>query len=117
MILNNLPFIMLKCLILTIVIEFIVASILKVKDKKDLLNVVLVNCLTNPIVVSFPVYFNIKYGIFERRVCLIILEILTLIVEGIIYKKYLKFKKINPYILSLILNSSSYIIGEFINNI
>lgn len=117
MILNNLPFIMLKCLILTNVIEFIVASILKVKDKKDLLNVVLVNCLTNPIVVSFPVYFNVKYGIFERRVCLIILEILTLIVEGIIYRKYLKFKKINPYILSLILNSSSYIIGEFINNI
>ena len=117
MILNKLPFMMLRCLILTIIIEVIVAVILEIRNKRDLLNVVLVNILTNPIVVTVPVYFNIQYGILERRVCLIILEILTVWIEGIIYKKYLNFKKINPYVLSLILNSASYIIGELINNI
>lgn len=117
MILNNLPFIMLKCLILTIIIEIVVAVFLKVKNKKDFLNIALVNILTNPIVVSVPVFFNIKYGVLERRIGLVVLEILTLIVEGTIYKKYINFKKINPYVLSLILNLSSYLIGELINNI
>lgn len=91
--------------------------LLKIRNKKDLINIVLVNVLTNPIVVTVPVYFNVQYGIFERKICLIILEIATIIIEGTIYKKYLNFKKINPYILSLILNLVSYLIGELINNI
>lgn len=115
MLINDLPLIMLRCLILTIIIEVIIGLILKIKNKKDLLNIILANIITNPIVVSIPVYINIKFGLLERNICLIILEILTLFVEGFIYKKVLNYKKINPYLISLILNMSSYLIGEIIN--
>lgn len=117
MILNDLPFIMIICLIITIIVELLIAVILKVRNKKDLLNIILVNCMTNPIVVSFPMCFYIIYGINERKISLVILEILTVIFEGLVYKKYLNFKKFNPFILSFILNISSYVGGEFINNI
>lgn len=117
MLLNDLPIMMLICLIITIISELVVAMIIKIRDKKDLLNIILVNCMTNPIVVSFPIYFYVVYGSMERKLCLVILEIFTVITEGIVYKKYFKFKKINPFTISLILNFSSYIIGEMIDNI
>lgn len=117
MLINDLPIIMVKCLICTIIIEYLVSIILKIKDKKDLLNIVLVNIMTNPLVTSIPVYFNIKYGLIQRHIVLIILEIFTIISEGFVYKKYLNYKKINPYILSIILNASSYLLGEVINSL
>lgn len=115
MLINDLPYLMLKCLLCTIIIELIVGIILKIKNKKDYINIILVNIITNPLVSSIPVYFNIKFGILERNISLIILEILTILTEGFIYKKVFKFKKINPYLVSLILNMSSYLIGEIIN--
>lgn len=117
MTLNDLPFGMLKCLICTIIIEIFVAFLIGIKNKKDLLNILLVNIVTNPIVSSIPVYFNVFYNLKIRNISLIILEILTLFTEGVIYKKYLKYKKINPFLISLILNLSSYLIGEIINRI
>ena len=89
---------------------------MKIRDKKDILNILLVNIVTNPLVVSVPVLFNVVYGLFERNICLLILEILAVLLEGIVYKKYLNFKKINPFILSILLNLSSYLVGEIINN-
>ena len=117
MLINDLPKIMIRCLLFTIIIEVIVATIIGVRNKKDILNIILVNTLTNPIVVTIPVYFNIKYGILERNISLYSLEIITVIIEGYIYKKVLKYKKISPFITSLLLNISSYLIGEFINYI
>ena len=111
---TDLPYIMIKCLILTIVIEVLIAFIIGYR-KKDLLNILLVNVLTNPIVSSVPVYFNVKYGILGRNICLLVLELIVLFIEGFIYKKYLSNKKINSYILSLILNFSSYFVGVIIN--
>jgi len=114
---SNLPYTMIKCLTCTIVIELCIALILKVKDKKDLLNIVLVNMLTNPLVVSIPVLILVKYGYTYSVISLIILEILTVLVEGFIYFKVLLYKKINPYVLSLILNIASFLIGVVINRI
>ncbi len=113
--LNNLPLIMLKCLLLTIIIELLIAFILGVRDKKDIINVILVNVITNPIVVITPVIIYIYIGSTFSRISLYILEILTVLVEGLIYKKVLSYKKINPILLSLILNVSSFLIGELIN--
>lgn len=108
---------MIKCLIITIIIEVLIAIILKVKEKKDILTVILVNIMTNPIVVSVPILMYIKYGYKIEIISLIILEILTFIVEGLIYKKTLKYEKNNAFKLSLILNLSSYLIGEIINRL
>ena len=113
--LNYLPQIMLFCLISTIIIELIVAYILKVKNKKDFINIVLVNIVTNPIVSSLPYILYLIYGIKYRIISLIILEVWAFITEGIIYKKYLNYKKMNSFILSLILNISSYLIGLIID--
>jgi hypothetical protein len=112
---NDLPIIMIRCLLLTIVIEIIVGIIVGVRDKKDFINILLVNVLTNPLVVSLPIYLMIRYGPKARYISLGVLEVLAVLVEGFIYHKVLKYKKINPYVLSLILNLSSYLIGEVIN--
>ena len=109
----NLLLIMIKCLLCTIVIEILIALVLNIKDKKDLLYVVLVNILTNPIVVLVPILINSKFKI----ITLYSLEILTVFIEGYIYLKVLKYKKLNPFILSILLNLSSYLIGGIINMI
>ena len=115
MLISDIPFIMIRCLLLTIIIELLFSIIFKVKNKKDLLNIILVNIITNPIVVITPIYLNLKYGLVYRNISLIILEILTILIEGLCYKKVLNYKKINPFLLSIILNSLSYSIGEIIN--
>ena len=109
MLINELPKIMIECLLLTIIFELTVSIIIGVRNKKDILNIILVNILTNPLVVTIPVYFNVKYGLLERNISLYILEIITVITEGYIYKKVLNYKKINPFVISLVLNLSSYL--------
>ena len=115
--LEELPIIMVKCLLCTIMIEVGVSFLLKVRNKKDFLNIVLVNTLTNPIVVSLPFFILLKFGYAYYQKTFYILEILAFITEGFIYKKVLKYKKMNPYLLSIILNLSSYFIGEIINKL
>ena len=113
--LSNLPIIMIRCLLLTIIIELIVALILGVRDKKDILNVILVNIITNPVVVVSQTILYIKFGYNVEMIGIAILEVLVVIVEGLIYKKVLDYKKINPFLLSLLLNAASFFIGELIN--
>ena len=114
MFIHDLPMVMLRCLILTIIIECGIALVIGYR-KKDLLNVLLVNVLTNPLLNSVIVYINVYYGLKYRNIALYLLEILVVIVEGFIYQKYLDNRKINGYILSLILNISSYVIGLIFN--
>lgn len=113
--LSDLPMIMIKCLVCTIAIEIIMSIILGIRNKKDLLNITLVNCVTNPLVVSLPFLFLIWKGYYYYRISFYVLELLTLVFEGYIYYKVLKYKRINPFLVSLILNLSSYFIGELIN--
>lgn len=113
---NELPLIMLICLISTIVIEHIMSLLLGIRNKKDILNVILVNIMTNPLVVSILMYITYN-RLFNTTISIIILEILVILTEGFTYKKVLTFDKINPYVLSLILNISSYFIGGLLNNI
>ncbi len=110
-IITTLPQIIIRCLLTTIAVELIIALLLGIKNKVDLINIILVNILTNPVVVVIPMYFNLQYGIVGRNICLYILEILAVIVEGFIYFKYFDYKKINPFLISLILNVCSYLVG------
>lgn len=115
MLINEIPYYMVRAVILTVIIEICASLIIGIRNKKDLLNIILVNIMTNPLVNSITIFLNFYFGIFSRNVGLIILEILAVISEGFVYKKYLKFNKINPYVLSLILNGFSYFIGKIIN--
>ena len=114
---DDLPYIMVKCLVLTIIIELVIAIIIGIRNKKDILNVILVNVFTNPLVTSIPIFIYLKYGYNAEKVSLIILEIFAFVSEGFIYSKVLKYKKLNPYLISLILNLSSYLIGVVINSL
>ena len=117
MLITDMPFIMARCLIGTLVIEIIVGIVIGIRDKKDILNVGLVNIFTNPLVSSIPVLIYFYCGYTLEIISLVILEIFAFVSEGFIYSKVLKYKKINPYLVSLILNLSSYIIGVIINSI
>ena len=108
---NELPLIMLICLSSTIMIELIMSLLLGIRNKKDILNVILVNIMTNPLVVSILMYITYN-RLFNTTISIITLEILVILTEGFTYKKVLTFDKINPYVLSLILNISSYFIGR-----
>lgn len=113
--LSNLTYILIRCLILTIVIELIVGLILSIRNKKDIFSIIIVNVITNPIVVLSQSILRIKTNYIIEVIGIIILEILVVLVEGLIYKKVLKYKELNPFIFSLLLNSSSFFIGELIN--
>ena len=109
--------ILINSLFFTILIELVFALLLKVRNKKDIINIVLVNIVTNPIVVLFPYIVGLRYGIILMYIVLILFEIFALVFEGYVYKRELQYSRINPYILSLILNLASYIIGVYINSI
>ena len=91
---------------ITIILEISLAYILKIKDKKDLLNIIIINFITN---VSLNSFIFISYMLFKKLIIhILILEITIIIIEGTFYKKKLKYKRINPYLISLILNIVSY---------
>ena len=116
MVISDLPKVMLISLTCTLIIEIMIAILLRYRGK-DLTNVLLVNILTNPLLNSIVVAINYYYGLKTRNIVLIMLEILVVFVEGFIYDKYLNNRKINGYLLSVILNVSSYVLGLFINKI
>ncbi len=109
--LNDLPKYMLICLLLTIIFEVVIGLIIGIRNKKDILNIILVNMLTNPLVTSIPTAFLFYFSPLVSNISLVILEILTVIVEGFIYKKVFMYKRINPYLISIILNGCSYLLG------
>ncbi len=109
-----LPFTILSYLILTIVLELLLGIILGLR-KKDLLYVALVNVLTNPILNALSTLIYIKYYYKGFIISIIVLEIIAFLVEGLIYKKVLSYKKIKPMLLSFILNIFSFSVGQLIN--
>ena len=113
---NYLPIYMLISLFCTIVIEFFIGFLFGIRKKRDFFNIILVNILTNPLIVSLTFSINILYGLKIYYIFLIMLEILVVLVEGVVYKKNLEYRKINLFVFSLILNSCSYFLGTLINN-
>lgn len=105
--------ILFECLLITILIETSLSIILGLRKKIDIINVVLVQVVTNPIVVSTSLYLSIYHSSI-RNIVVLILEVLVVLSEGFMYKKFLSFKKINPFILSIILNLVSFLFGLII---
>ena len=99
-------------LAMTLVLETGFFLISGKRDKKDLLLLLMVNIITNPVVVlSFWML-----TIFTRVNSIFIvipLEVLAILVEGFCYKKYGRsFKR--PYLFSLSANAFSYTIGSLL---
>lgn len=101
-------------LILTLVIEIIMSVILGIKDKYDIKIVIMANCITNPTVVYIANCLILLNNNSIYIIAVAILEILAIIIEFLIYKKYLKFNEKSPLVISVINNIISFSLGLII---
>ena len=102
---------MLICLGNTLVLELLAAYLCRVRNKKDLCIVALINLATNPIVTYTLTLVSVLHLQAYRTCILVFLELFAFVTEGIIYR-YVKIKK--PFLLSLVLNAVSYFGGQMI---
>ena len=110
------PWYMLRALLLTILFETALALILGVRGKRNIAVVVLAQAVTNPPLVITLMPINLRCGFTIYCAAVAALEILAFLTEGAIYRSALDFKKINPFLLSLILNVFSFSAGQVINH-
>lgn len=115
--LNYLPIYLANALLMTVIIEAAVALIIGIRKPKDLLNVALVNIFTNPIVVFGIFITGYIFGNDIRLIATVFLELFAFLAEALIYRKTLSTKRINPFLVSLILNATSFFAGEILNRL
>ena len=99
-------------LALTIAIESGFSVLIGIRNKKDLLLVIMVNVLTNPIVVLLY-WIAVYYTNWNTVLVIIPLELFAVLTEGFYYKKYAQKIK-RPFIFSIAANAVSYSIGFII---
>lgn len=106
---------LIKSFILTFIIEYAIIKLIFIK-KKTFIPVLLVNMLTNPLVVYI---YNIMiiYSFFYKDIALVFLELLVVIVEGYVYKYLLEIKWKTALIVSFLSNVIAYLVGILINNL
>ena len=106
---------MLQNLLLTVVFETAAALLLGVRKKRDILFVVLINGITNPIInyAMLLVTFALPSGSHSAAyyAVLVVFEILVVIWEYKFYQKRLTYNKINLLLFSLVLNGVSVTLG------
>lgn len=109
---------MLWGLSLTIIIELSFALLIGVRKNNDILNIIMINCITNPIInyIMMVIVYLFSNALIIY-LCLFFFEIIVMYAEYKFYKKKLKFKKISPLLLSALLNFCSVMLGFIINNI
>lgn len=106
---------LIKSFILTFIIEYAIIKLIFIK-KKTFIPVLLVNMLTNPLVVYIYNIMSI-YSFFYKDIALVFLELLVVIVEGYVYKYLLEIKWKTALIVSFLSNIIAYLVGILINNL
>lgn len=97
-------------LILTIALEILISYMLGIRNKKDFKAVILVNIYTNPIVVFLSNIVQLMNNALVYYCSVFILEIGAIVIEALLYEKYLKYA-INPIRLSIYSNIFSFCTG------
>ena len=97
------------CLGLTILLETAFAIFAGVRGRKNLLTVVLVQVMTNPCVVLL-MYWCMTHLSWHHALYELPIETVVVIVEGLIYKMFVKDIK-RPFAFSLVANYFSYSFG------
>lgn len=105
-------------LILTIVIETTVAYIMGYRERNMIYVVALASVITNPVLNIFLLVTRLFSDFFSGYTILIMLELIIVYVEfrilRFVFGKRISNKKL--FILSLAMNASSFIIGEFLSD-
>jgi hypothetical protein len=100
-------------LLLTLILEVCFALLYRIHDKRDLGLLILVNILTNPLVVM-SYYLVIHYSHLNRIAVVVVLELLAILTEGYYYRTYGKtFRR--PMLFALYVNLFSFCIGQLLN--
>lgn len=104
-------------LLFTIIIEISISILLNVRIKNDILNIVFINIVTNPLLNCFLLIMS---SIIKSNtviwILIIICELLVVIVEYKYFKNKLIFNKLNRLLFSFILNGFSFGIGLVVTN-
>ncbi|MBR7021430.1 MAG: hypothetical protein IKI15_10290 [Lachnospiraceae bacterium] len=97
------------CLIGTLLIEVTLALALGVRGWDDIEKVILINILTNPVLVTILFLIN-RMRVDVKAIFFIQLglEVVVVILEGMYYKRKLQKERMNPFLLSMALNAVSY---------
>lgn len=98
-------------LALTLLLELATAAIIGLRKSRDLLLIALVNILTNPIIV---LTMNLTYFITLSPPVWYLtagLELAAFLTEGLLYRNRLTWNHWNPFLLSFVLNATSYLGG------
>lgn len=102
-------------LILTIFIELLISILIGIRKRNDIITIIAVNTLTNPIVVfTANLLNNFKIVLLYWSIVIIMEEFIVIFIEGKIYEKILNYKKISGFRLSFINNVISFSIGLII---
>ena len=102
-------------LVLTIILEEAAALVSGVRKGFDLAVILFTNTLTNPIVV-FTGLVLANLTEVPKIICVAVLELIVFVTEALIFKKLLYAQKPSPFVLSLILNGVSFVIGTPLAN-
>ncbi|MDO4489745.1 MAG: hypothetical protein Q4B85_01530 [Lachnospiraceae bacterium] len=98
-------------LCITIVLETLVAVLWGIRTRRELLVVLLVNSITNP-VVNLILGYVMFYGQMEGyRGTLVVLELLVFFTEGVLFRIFLPQLK-HPFLFSACLNAGSFFGGK-----
>ena len=103
-------------LLLTLIFELSFALFWGLRDGRDFCWVILVNVLTNPIVVFTTYYVRIRRMNVNYGLVTLILETFAVVTEALIYRKKV-WTLDRPWVFSLSINSFSFAVGELINSI
>lgn len=103
-------------LLLTLAFELFYSRLWGLREKRDVLLVILVNVLTNPVVVFVVYYVRIRRLPVNYGIVTVVMEAFAVITEALIYQKYARTID-RPWLFSLSANAFSFAVGELINGI
>ena len=102
-------------LALTLALEIGFFFLIGKRNKRDLLLVVMVNVLTNPVVVLLY-WLVVLYTGWNTTIIKIPLEVFAILTEGFYFRKYgQNFKR--PFVFSLAANMFSFWVGIFLQRL
>ena len=100
-------------LLLTVILELCFALLCGIRDRKDILLLVLVNLLTNPFVVLTP-YPVTYYTEISPLMIIILLEVAVVLTEGYYFRNHGNTYR-KPMLFAIGANLFSYCTGRIIN--
>ena len=108
---------LINSLLLTLIIELTTSFIIGIRNKEDIKVVIWANILTNPVVVFLANSIKLLNNNLIYNSIVLIMEIIVVIVEFVIFKKYIEFKGKSSIFISTINNIISFSIGIIISKI